>query len=125
MIFENDAWVENPDDEMKQRAMIHKLEKKIDRVLSILKKKEGHELKMDSLIFEAERIEKERDSLFALIENERSVVSKEIGKRITFLVGEIKTIKEKYFEMRRSRNKWRKTAIISIGGNIILFFLLF
>ena len=122
--FNCEAWIEDPNSEMKQRLLIVKLEKKIDKTLDILRKKEGYELQIDSLIFEAEKVRKEKDSLLDVISHHRFVTNKKIEQRINFLANQITSIKEQYFRMRKSRNLWRRTGLASILVNGFLVVLL-
>tara|TARA_R110002050_G_C8928455_1_gene511863 strand:+ start:1503 stop:1967 length:465 start_codon:yes stop_codon:yes gene_type:complete len=123
--FDCEVWIESPDSEMIQRVKIMKLEKKISNVLDILHKKKGFELQVDSLVKQAVRVQKENDSLNVVISNNRLVINKDIESRVNSLSNEIDSIKDKYFEMRRSRNLWRRATIGSIGLNVIFLLLLF
>jgi hypothetical protein len=123
--FDCEVWIESPDSEMIQRVKIMKLEKKISNVLDILHKKKGFELQVDSLVKQAVRVQKENDSLNVVISNNRLVINKDIESRVNSLSNEIDSIKDKYFEMRRSRNLWRRGTIVSIGLNVIFLLLLF
>jgi len=102
-----------------------KLENKISNVLDILHKKKGYELQVDSLVKQAVRVQKENDSLNVVISNNRLVINKDIESRVNSLSNEIDSIKDKYFQMRRSRNLWRRGTIGSIGLNVIFLLLLF
>lgn len=124
LIFKDEAWIESVDSEMQQRSIIVKLEKKIAQTLDILHKKKGYELQIDSLIIEAERVRKEKDSILKRIDTDKLVITKKIERRINYLVKEIDNIKEQYFIMRKSRNNWRKTSIFSLLGNVIFLFVL-
>ena len=123
--FDCEVWIESPNSEMDQRVKIMKLENKISNVLDILHKKKGYELQVDSLVKQAVRVQKENDSLNVVISNNRLVINKDIESRVNSLSNEIDSIKDKYFQMRRSRNLWRRGAIGSIGLNVIFLLLLF
>jgi chromosome segregation ATPase len=122
--FNCEAWVENPQDEMRQRAKILKLEKRINKVISILKKKQGYEMQIDSLILEAEKIRYEKDSLLDVIDNQKKQVTEDINNHINDLNSEIAYLKNDYFRLRASRDLWRRSSLISFGCNIILVILL-
>ena len=120
----DECWIESVDSEMNQRAMIMRLENRITQTLEILHKKKGFESQIDSLITEAVNIQRENDSLMNVITIQKVALNKKIENRIRFLSTQIDSIKNQYFEMRKSRNKWRKNTFLSLGLNVIFVILL-
>ena len=125
LIFNKEVWVQDPKSEIKQRLKISKLENRIDKVLKLLRKKEGYEFAFDSLMVQVDLITRQKDSILNVIDLGITKEESKIRLDIQILENDLISIKNKYLEIRRSRNIWRKSFIFSSGGNVILlmFFL--
>ena len=120
LIFNKEVWVQDPKSEIKQRLKISKLEKRIDKVLNLLRKKEGYEFAFDSLMVQVDLITKQKDSILNVIDSGITKEESKIRLDIQILENDLISVKNKYLEIRRSRNIWRKSFIFSAGGNVIL-----
>ena len=120
LVFNKEVWVQDPKSEIKQRLKISKLEKRIDKVLKMLRKKEAHEFAFDSLMVQVDLITKQKDSILNVIDSGITREESKIRLDVQILENELISVKNKYLEIRRSRNIWRKSFIFSAGGNIIL-----
>lgn len=124
LVVNCEAWIESPDSEMEQRLLIVKLENSLNKVYKILKKKQWNEKQIDTLIQNYNRIVKEKDSILFVLDSVKTSVRLDVRKDVKLLQKDLKTVKNKYFEMRRSRNIWRRNTFVSLAGNILLLFVL-
>ena len=120
LVFNKEVWVQDPKSEIKQRLKISKLEKRIDKVLKLLRKKEGYEFAFDSLMVQVDLITKQKDSILNVIDSGITTEKSRVRLDVQILENDLISVKNKYLEIRRSRNIWRKSFILSAGGNIIL-----
>ena len=120
LVFNKEVWVQDPKSEIKQRLKISKLEKRIDKVLKLLRKKEGYEFAFDSLMVQVDIITKQKDSILNVIDSDITKEESRVRLDVQILENDLISVKNKYLEIRRSRNIWRKSFIFSAGGNIIL-----
>jgi len=120
LVFNKEVWVQDPKSEIKQRLKISKLEKRIDKVLKLLRKKEANEFAFDSLMVQVDLITKQKDSVLNVIDLGITREESKIRLDVQTLENDLINVKNKYLEIRRSRNIWRKSFVFSAGGNIIL-----
>ncbi len=124
LVVNCEAWIESPDSEMEQRLLIVKLENSLNKVHKILKKKQWNEKQIDTLIQNYNRIVREKDSVLFVLDSVKTSVRLDVRKDVKLLQKDLKTVKSKYFEMRRIRNVWRRNTLISLAGNVLLLFVL-
>ena len=109
---------------MEQRLLIVKLENSLNKVHKILKKKQWNEKQIDTLIHNYNRIVKEKDSILFVLDSVKISARLDVRKDVKMLQEDLKSVKNKYFEMRRSRNIWRRNTFVSLAGNVLLLFVL-
>ena len=124
LVVSCEAWIESPDSEMEQRLLIVKLENSLNKVRKILKKKQWNEKQIDTLIHNYNRIVKEKDSVLFVLDSVKTSARLDVRKDVKMLQDDLKSVKNKYFEMRRSRNIWRRNTFVSLAGNVLLLFVL-
>ena len=124
LVVNCEAWIESPDSEMEQRLLIVKLENSLNKVHKILKKKQWNEKQIDTLIHNYNRIVKEKDSVLFVLDSVKTSARLDVRKDVKMLQDDLKSVKNKYFEMRRSRNIWRRNTFISLASNVLLLFVL-
>ena len=124
LVVNCEAWIESPDSEMEQRLLIVKLENSLNKVRKILKKKQWNEKQIDTLIHNYNRIVKEKDSVLFVLDSVKTSARLDVRKDVKMLQDDLKSVKNKYFEMRRSRNIWRRNTFVSLAGNVLLLFVL-
>ena len=124
LVVNCEAWIEDPESEMNQRLLIVKLEKSLNKVHKILKKKQWNEKQIDTLIHNYNRIVREKDSILFVLDSVKTSVRLDVRKDVKLLQRDLESVKNQYFKMRRSRDIWRRGCFISIAGNVILLFVL-
>ena len=92
LVVNCEAWIEDPESEMNQRLLIVKLEKSLNKVHKILKKKQWNEKQIDTLIHNYNRIVREKDSILFVLDSVKTSVRLDIRKDVKLLQKDLKSV---------------------------------
>ena len=117
--IKDEVWIEPINSEIKQRHKINVLEKRIDKIHSILKDKENIKHNLDSLLFVINDLSIERDSLNGVLKKGVVSVASDCTNKVAFLNDQLKSVRNQYFSIRKKHQKLKKKTFIIIGASIV------